>query len=192
MPISSTHLQYHQAPNANSQYQPAASQHLFSQCLTVTQFKHGRLPELKPPRILWLLLPPDFTSLYLGLAGLLDHLPWSASSLPVSRCSQDTWTLKMSLQKLFKSTLKINSHGTNTLSSFPERGFIYILFLIRLSIADAHQNATLADLVLALKFPNSSMSFLRHSYRLITGQSTSALPSHPDPLSSMYTSRTAL
>lgn len=96
------------------------------------------------------------------------------------------------LQKMFKCTLKIDVCDIDTFSWSPERGLIYFFFLIRLSIADAHQNVTLADLVLAFKFPKGSSSFLRHSYRLLTGQSTSPLPSHPDPFSSMYASKAAL
>lgn len=51
---------------------------------------------------------------------------------------------------MFKCTLKINVCDTDTFSGSLERGLIYFFFLIRLAIADAHQNSTLADLSLLL------------------------------------------
>lgn len=104
-------------------------------------------------------------------------------------------TLKRDLdtEAVLAEDVQVHSNvcDSDTFSSSPERGLIYFFLLIRLSIADAYQNATLAELVLAFKFPKGSSSFLRHSYRLLTGQSTPPLPSHPDPLSSMYTSKAA-
>lgn len=124
------------------------------------------------PRIPWLLLPSDFTSLTIsslfgpsrstGSSSLVSFLIACIKSCPW--CSQESWTVKVSLQKMFKCPLKINASDTDTFSSSPERGLIYFFFLTRFSIANAHQNATLADLVLALKFPNDSSSFLQAAH----------------------------
>lgn len=119
----------------------------------------------------WLLLPSDFTSL--TISSLFGPSRSTGSSSLVSFliaciksclwCSQETWTVKVSLQ-MFKCPLKINASDTDTSSSSPGRGLIYFFFLTRCFIANAHQDATLADLVLALKFPNGSFSFLQAAH----------------------------
>lgn len=141
------------------------------------------------PTISWLLLPSDFTSLTTsslfstsrsaGVSSLVSFLITCIKSYP--RCSREVWTVMVSFQQMFKSTVRISACDHDTFSSSQKRGFIYFFFLIILSIEAAYQNVTHADLVLSLKFPNGSSSILKHSSRLLIGQSTSPLPYFPDP-----------
>lgn len=156
--------------------------------LTVTEFKRVESYHYLTPTISWLLLSSDFTSLTTSSlfstsrstkASLVSFLIASIQSC--SWRSPGTWTVTASFQQIFKSTVRISACDHDTFSSSPKRGFIYFLFLIRWSIEDAYQNVTHTDLVFALKCPNGSSSILKHSSRLLTGQSTSPLPYLPDP-----------